>query len=219
MASVTQPNTARAAGERTIVHVYDSYADAQHVVNELEAAGIAHDNISVVSNRGSDGRSSTGSASDTESDASSGAGTGAVAGTVLGGGAGLLAGLGAMAIPGVGPVVAAGWLIATLTGAGIGAAAGAATGGLVGALTDSGVSEREAHVHAEGVRRGGTMVTVRTNDAHAGQVESIMSTRGHADWQQRERDYQAGGWSRFDPDAPAYTPTSAGADRHPNARI
>src|SRR6185437_13482826 len=104
---------------------------------------------------------STAERTDTESKAASGAGTGATTGAVLGGGAGLLAGLGMLAIPGVGPVVAAGWLVATLAGAGAGAAVGAAAGGLVGSLTAAGVPEREAHVYAEGVRRGSSLVTVR----------------------------------------------------------
>ncbi|MGE0223896.1 MAG: PRC-barrel domain-containing protein, partial [Acetobacteraceae bacterium] len=131
--------------------------------------------------------------------------TGATAGAVLGGGAGLLAGLGALAIPGLGPVVAAGWLIATITGAGAGAAVGAAAGGIIGSLTDAGVSEREANVYAEGVRRGGTLVTVRTDDDHAVEVKKIMDSRQSVDWQTREQEYRAGGWERFDPAAGPYT--------------
>ena len=75
--------------------------------------------------------------------------------------AGLLAGLGLLAIPGLGPVVAAGWLAATA----VGAAAGAATGGVVGALTEAGVSREDADSYAEGVRRGGTLVSARVADA------------------------------------------------------
>jgi hypothetical protein len=67
--------------------------------------------------------------------------------SAVGGAVGLLAGLGLLAIPGIGPVVAAGWLVSTAAGA----AAGGATGGLIGALTQAGVSEEDAHVYAEGV--------------------------------------------------------------------
>ena len=84
-------------------------------------------------------------------DRAEGAGKGACIGAGLGGAAGLLAGLGLLAIPGLGPVVAAGWLAAMA----VGLAAGAATGGLVGALTEAGVSKEEAPLYAEGVRRGG----------------------------------------------------------------
>lgn len=77
----------------------------------------------------------------------------------MGGTAGLLAGLGLMAIPGVGPVVAAGWLVSTLAGA----AAGGAAGSVVGALTQAGVSKEDADIYVEGLRRGG----VRLNTALA----------------------------------------------------
>src|SRR5439155_20856442 len=90
-------------------------------------------------------------------DAATAAGTGASIGTVVGGGAGLLAGLGMLEIPGIGPVVAAGWLVSTAAGA----AAGAAAGGLIGSLTGAGVSKEHAHIYAEGVRRGGSLVTAR----------------------------------------------------------
>ena len=77
---------------------------------------------------------------------------------------GLLAGLGLLAIPGLGPIVAAGWLAATAVGAGIGAAGGAATGSLVGALKNSGHTEEDANVYSEGVRRGGTLVSAKVQD-------------------------------------------------------
>ena len=78
--------------------------------------------------------------------------------------------------------MAAGWLVSTLAGAVTGGAAGAATGGLIGSLTKSGVPEREAHVYAEGVRRGGSLVTVRTDDSRAFEVERIMDRRRSIDW-------------------------------------
>jgi len=207
MASVN--STASATGLRTIAHLYDSRADAEQVVSALEAAGVPHDDISVITHN-----RDTGATSGTDTVASdetkSGAGTGATVGTVLGGGAGLLAGLGALAIPGVGPVVAAGWLIATLAGAGV----GAATGGLLGSLTGAGVSERDAHVYAEGVRRGGTLVTVRTNDARSSQIESIMGSHNSADLAARDRDYRASGWEGFDPAAAPYSPTTTEMERN-----
>lgn len=159
---------------RTIAHVYDSYSEASRVVTALEAAGIAQDDISLVSGDKAAG-SSTGTATgatsgDPEQGAATGAGTGATLGTVVGGGAGLLAGLGSLAIPGVGPLVAAGWLVATVTGAGVGAAAG----GLAGSLTGAGLSEADAKTHSEGVSRGGTLVTVRTDEAQAERIQHIM---------------------------------------------
>lgn len=187
--------------QRTLTRMYDSYNDAVAVVNALEASGIPHSEISLIANADAHGRyAGTTSTSGVTSgdhpldpadrdDTSTGAGAkrGAVVGGVLGGGAGLLAGIGALAIPGVGPVVAAGWLIATLAGVGV----GAASGGLVGSLTGAGVSREEAHVYAEGVKRGGSLVTVRVDDADAPRVESILAQHRAVDWQERRASYGA----------------------------
>jgi hypothetical protein len=105
-----------------------------------------------------------------------------------------------LAIPGVGPVVAAGWLVATIVGAGI----GAASGGLIGSLVGAGVSETDAHVYAEGVRRGGTLVTVKVDDGLAATIERILDKHGAVDTIARGDAYRAEGWSRFDAGAPAY---------------
>jgi hypothetical protein len=134
-------------------------------------------------------------------------------GTVLGGGAGLLTGLGIMAIPGVGPIVAAGWLAATLAGAAAGAVAGGATGGLIGAMTNSGVDEDSAHVYAEGVRRGGTLLTVQVEEDQAAQVEEIFLENGAVDAAARGEAYRTSGWTRYDPAAPAYTPEEIARER------
>src|SRR6188474_1765526 len=145
----------------TVSRLYDSYADARSAVARLEAAGVPHSDISIVANNSEDWFNKEGGKVDRDRDGTDdrveGAGTGAGIGAGLGGAAGLLAGLGLLAIPGLGPVVAAGWLAATA----VGAAAGAATGGIVGALTQAGVSEEDAHSYAEGIRRGGTLVSAR----------------------------------------------------------
>jgi len=154
---------------RLITHSYDSYDQAARAVNSLEGAGVPHSDISLVS--GDKSRNAATKVTGQSSDATAPAtGTGASIGTLLGGGAGLLAGLGALAIPGIGPVVAAGWLIATLTGAGVGAAAG----GLLGSLTGAGVDEADAKTYVEHIGRGGTLVTVRASDGMAAQVEDIL---------------------------------------------
>ena len=140
--------------QQTITALYDSYEDASAAVAKLEGAGIPHSDVSLVSNNEGDRHAGLiGSTSSermaTTDDASTGAGTGATLGTIVGGATGLLTGLGLLAISGVGPVVAAGWLVATVTGAGIGAAAG----GLIGGLTGAGVSETAAHAYRGGTTR------------------------------------------------------------------
>jgi hypothetical protein len=179
---------------RTITHLYDSYADATQVVSDLEAAGIPRDDISLVGRQG-----------ETESHAGAGAGVGAV----VGGGVGLLAGIGSLAIPGVGPVVAAGWLVATLAGALVGGGAG----GIVGSLVHTGVSDEEAQVYAEGVRRGGSLVTVRTDEIRAGEAERIMNGRTYVDWRARNQEYRDNGWEGFDEAAPPYIPPNVPGER------
>jgi hypothetical protein len=111
----------------------------------------------------------------------------------------LLAGLGLLAIPGVGPVVAAGWLAAAAAGAAAGAAVGGATGGLVGALTENDVPEDEAHFYAEGVRRGGTLVSVKVrDDSNAVIIRNTLHRHKYVDETQRAQAYQQSGWKSFD---------------------
>lgn len=186
---------------RTLTALFDSYEAAAGAVDALEAAGIAHDDISIVASHSEDRPVATppGSsrpAGETEANAAgevdaAAAGTGAAVGGVIGGGAGLIAGLGLMAVPGIGPVVAAGWLVATLTGAGVGAAAG----GLIGGLTGAGLDEGEAAAYAEGVRRGGTLVTVRAEGSRAEQALSILDQAGSIDLDERAGGWRAQGWT------------------------
>ncbi len=190
---------------QTVAAVFDRYEDAAAAVSKLEAAGVAHSDVSIVSNDATQ-RDNYSTDPATRDAAASGAGTGATVGTAVGAGAGLLAGLGMLAIPGVGPVVAAGWLVATLVGAG----AGAAAGGLLGSLTGAGVSETDAHSYAEAVHRGGTLVTVRANDTNHDHVVSILDTDGAVDLNQRETAWRSEGWTgQYDGD------TAASRDRLP----
>ena len=110
-----------------------------------------------------------------------------------------------MAIPGVGPVVAAGWLAATLTGAVGGAVVGGVAGGLIGALTESGVSEEDAHLYAEGVRRGGSLVTARIADERVSEADAILAGANPVDINARGKLYVQEGWQRFDANADPYT--------------
>ncbi len=167
---------------RTATALYNSYSSAAAAVGQLEAAGIPHDDISIVSND-AEHQGRTGD--------HPGTGTGASVGTLVGGGAGLLAGLGMLAIPGLGPVVAAGWLASTLVGAGVGAAAG----GLVGALTDAGIDHTDANAYAEGVRRGGTLVTVRTDESRLARATQILDVDGALDLDERRTAWGQDGWT------------------------
>src|SRR5215210_5631726 len=161
---------------KTISRLYKDYDTGARVVAELERAGIPHDDISIVANNESGWFDRDGTTPrvdrdhDGRDDRAEGAATGAGIGASLGGVAGLLAGLGLLAIPGIGPVVAAGWLASTAAVA----AAGGTAGGLIGALTQSGIGEDDARSYAEGVRRGGTLVTARVPDTDRARLEAIM---------------------------------------------
>lgn len=192
---------------KTITGLFDTYSDASSAVEQLNAAGISDNDISIVSNN-SDGRYK-----DDDNDVAEDAGAGAGIGAAVGGVGGLLTGLGIMAIPGVGPVVAAGWLAATAAGAVAGAVVGGAAGGIVGALTDSGVNERDAHVYAEGVRRGGTLVTAKVADARAHEVEAILQRSNWVDIPARRSAYEGLGWTAFDDKSDPYSQAEIDAER------
>ena len=216
---------------RTITRLFDSHTQAISAIEALERAGVDHDRISLISSnadgwhnghRHADGAAKGGPGDlnhDGEDDISEGAGKGAATGGMIGGGAGLLAGLGMLAIPGLGPVVAAGWLAATAVGAAVGAAAGGATGGLLGALKEAGHSEEEANVYSEGVRRGGTLVSVRTDDAAAARIESLLDQSRGVGANARGEAYRSEGWTGFDASAVPYSSDQVATERARYAEV
>ena len=163
---------------KTISGLFDTHAEASRAVSALEDAGIS--DVSIVSPG--------------EHASSEGTAAGAGIGAAVGGVGGLLAGLGTFAIPGIGPVVGAGWLATTL----IGAAAGGAAGGILGSLTEAGIDEDEAHVYAEGIKRGGTLVTARVDETESEAAEAILNQHSPANIASRRADFEASGWSGFD---------------------
>lgn len=193
---------------KTVTGLFDTYSQAESAVRELERMGVPHSDISIVASNaeGHHGDASRGDMAaaanpDHDGDVSRGTSTGAA----LGGVGGLLAGLGLLAIPGLGPIVAAGWLASTAAGAALGAAGGAATGGIVGALKGAGHTEEEAQVYSEGVRRGGTLVSARVSDDMAMQANDMLKTNKSVDIGTRGTAYRSSGWSGFDQNAPSYT--------------
>jgi hypothetical protein len=176
----------------TVSAIFDSYADASSAVARLKEAGFADRDISIISNDRAVDRTAYGDYRHDETvDATAdGVATGAGIGAAAGGAAGLLAGLGLLAIPGLGPIVAAGWLASTLVGAG----AGVAAGGIVGALAGAGVSDDDAHAYAEGVRRGGSIVSARVAEADADRARAALEP-GSYDLRERAQDWRSKGWS------------------------
>ncbi len=197
---------------QTITALFDTFDEAKTAVRDLEAAGVPHDDISLVANNAHGEHDHMAATTDT-AEAAKDAGKGAGIGAAVGGLGGLLTGLGIMAIPGVGPVVAAGWLVATAVGALGGAAVGGAAGGVIGALTKAGVKEDDAHVYAEGVRRGGALVTARVDDAATPAVRAALTHERTVDLAARRDAYRSEGWTAFDETSPPYTADQIAAER------
>jgi hypothetical protein len=178
---------------QTVSHLFDSRRDAENAVRALEREGFATADITLLANPDS---------WEVEPSAESdGASTGATIGGVAGVGVGVLASIGAIAIPGIGPLVAAGMFATTLAAAGTGAVAG----GLAGALIGYGFSDDDAHVYSEAIRRGSTLVSVKTTEARAARAASLMRDNGAIDTAARHQDFKNGGWTGYDPKAPRYT--------------
>lgn len=152
-----------------VVGLFQNQIDAERAIQRLKESGFSENQIGVAL-RDRDRQEELVEGTGTQ--VAEGAATGAVSGGVLGGVIGLLAGVGALAIPGIGPIIAGGTLASTLAGAGIGAAAG----GLLGALVGMGIPEEDAKHFDEGFRAGGTLVTVnagnRADEAHICLFES-----------------------------------------------
>ena len=196
----------------TVVGLFDNRSEAESVVRDLNDAGFRKDDISYVTQD----RSKTAGATtrdDDDSMAAEGAGAGATAGTVLGGLGGLLVGTGALLIPGVGPALVAGSLAGVLGVTAAGAGIGAAAGGLVGGLVGLGVPEEHANYYAEGVRRGGTLVTVHAEDNKVSQAAQIMRRHGAVDIDKRAETYKSEGFNRFDEKSQPYAEHEATAHR------
>jgi uncharacterized protein (TIGR02271 family) len=166
---MSKPNDETTRTSGTVVGLFHNQADAERAIERLKQEGFSENQIGVaIKDRSRQEELIEG----TGTQAAEGAATGAISGGVLGGVIGLLAGVGALAIPGIGPIIAGGTLASTLAGAGIGAAAG----GLLGALVGMGVPEEDAKHFDQGFQAGGTLVTVaagsREEEARACLYES-----------------------------------------------
>jgi len=184
---------------QTVVGVFNSVGDAQAAVRELETQGISREDISLVASKNATGfdtmdPADRDKASDVVADAGIGAAIGGVGGL-------LLSAAGALTIPVIGPILAAGPIAAALTGAGIGAAAG----GLIGALTESGIPEEDAKYYAEGVRRGDVLVSVRAGRERAGVISDILDRHNAVDVDDRVQNWKSRGWAGYNTDAPPFT--------------
>jgi len=171
-----------------ITRVYDTFSAADRARSNLQALNQADIDVAMLGDeRMHDYYARTDIVVD---EATSGAATGAGVGALAGGGAGLLAGLGILAIPGIGPLVAAGWLAA----AAVGAAGGAVVGGTIGALTDLGISDEDAPVFDEAIRRGSVALTVRFPESRRTEVIAALDRVPTVALGELRSRFEAEGW-------------------------
>jgi hypothetical protein len=190
--------------DATIVALYDHYDDASKAVSEIVATGIPQESISLLANNLSGDHPAlvsnpvvAGEDFTSRDEAQPAAVTGAEVGISIGGVVGVLAAAGAIMIPGIGPLIAAGALATIATGA----AAGGVIGGAVGMLTEHGISHDDSHLYAEGLKRGGTLVTVLADESKLDAVRQIFKTYGAVDIEKRGATWTAEGWVAFDHEA------------------
>src|ERR1700693_2763295 len=164
------------AGKNTAVFgIYTTRSSVERAVEAFKAAGFSNNDVSVLfpENQGTKDF-----AHEKSTKAPEGATTGAGTGAVLGGGLGWLAGIGALAIPGLGPFIAAGPIMAALAGAGV----GGAVGGLTGALIGMGIPEYEAKRYEGRVKDGGILLSVHSDDsAWTKRAKEILERTGAED--------------------------------------
>ncbi len=196
---------------KTVVGLFDDIARAKTAALDLEEAGIPHNDISLVANNEGGRYAPTDTDTPTTTTTGHAIGHDALVGAEIGGVAGLLLGLTGFAVPGVGWVVGAGWIVTTIVGAG----AGAMIGGLVGALTDVGVPAEDAAQYTEGVRRGGVLLAVKAQDDMAHRAAQIIGDDGAVNIEERAAQFAQAGttpspaWSA--PTAATATPAPAPA--------
>src|SRR5579864_5926324 len=164
------------AGKNTAVFgIYPSYASVENGVDALRSAGFRNGDISALFPEGAGTKEF---AHEKNTKAPEGATTGAGTGVVLGGGLGWLLGVGAIAIPGLGPFIAAGPIMAALAGAGV----GGAVGGLTGALVGMGIAEYEAKRYEGRVKEGGILLSVHSDDSQwTKRAKEILERTGAED--------------------------------------
>ena len=160
--------------EKAVLCIAKTDAQADRIVSDLRDEGFPDGDISVLF---PDKKSSRDFAHEKGTKMPEGAATGAATGGAIGGTLGLLAGIGALAIPGLGPFIAAGPIMAALSGA----AAGATAGGLTGALIGLGIPEYEAKQYESKVKGGNILISVHTDDSDERSRAKDIYTRNQAE--------------------------------------
>ena len=190
-----------------LVGLFDDRSTAQGAVQDLISSGIDRNRVSIVASDDRGG-ATTMAVDESGNIASEGAASGATSGAVVGGVAGLLIGAGFTFLP------FAGFLLAgPIAGLLSGAIAGAATGGVLGGLIGLGIPHETAELYAEGIRRGGTLVTVQAEADEETSVRRILNRDGAIDIDRRSSDWRNRGYTAYDEKAKPYTDAEIADER------
>lgn len=179
-----------------VVGLFETTRDVDQIVGDLKAKGFDKNTIGVMARKGVVEQSEHFKLTESTE-------VGAATGATIGGIGGLLFGFGALVIPGIGPVVAAGELLTVIGATVLGVGVGAASGGLVGALTSFGLPEHEAKFYSEGVKRGGILVTVQAGEDQIAAVTNLMRQDNAVDVNTRRQEWQSEGAQNIEPNPPA----------------
>jgi hypothetical protein len=181
-----------AGKSKAVFGIYPNTAVAESAVDSLVTSGFSNDDVSVLM---SDVEGKKDFAHEKATKAPEGTAVGVTTGGVVGGTLGLLAGIGALAIPGVGPLIAAGPIMGALAGFGV----GGAVGGLVGALVGMGIPEYEAKRYEGRVKNGGVLLSVHCNtSAEINRAKDVLKETGAEDIASSGEESAANGGSATD---------------------
>jgi hypothetical protein len=172
---------------KTVTGVFPSILEAELAIRDLEYRGIPSDSINLIAGNDKNRHDEYLKKS---KEASTSAGAAAVSGASFGGGVGIVTTLVALAIPGVGPIIAGGAMTTVLAGMGFGAVAG----GLLGTFKNMGIPHEDAPLYEEAVRRGAVIAIAHVDDAQAADATSVMEWRGAHNIRREADTWRANGW-------------------------
>ncbi|MBP2650276.1 MAG: hypothetical protein H6Q74_1101 [Firmicutes bacterium] len=167
--------TGSKSGVKNVIGVFESSDIAEEAVNQLRGQGFSTEEINIISKKKDGANESDGEYNDDITD-------GALTGGTIGGIGGLILGAGALTIPGVGPIVAAGPIAAALSGA--------AAGGVTGGLIDWGIPAEVSQRYEKSVAEGGTVAVIRTSTKNVNKAAQILRQNGAKDVESHDADFQ-----------------------------
>jgi len=196
----------------TVVGLFESRTEAKQAIQDLITAGIDHKDIGLIVGD-SEGKLANAPVDEEGNFAEDGAITGATSGAILGGLVGILVGAGVLAVPTLGLIA-----IGPMAGLFTGTAIGAVSGGVLGALIGLGIPNEHAEIYAEGVRRGGLLVTVLAAEGiDTDRIETILDRAGAADVDERAEAYRVQGFENVQRPEPASATVPGESDFGRNA--